>query len=294
VQRIVFRLGLFESEALRAYSEHAHAILVYALVDADVAYLAAHSGTPSLADARIEHSARAPKGDEDEWLGIEEILARRAADPVSIACWRCAERIANGETVRPYVRWYGKGEERRYQVLVVDREGRGEDPTKFFVVPRLRDRLRAPTSKIALRVRLFRGEKERAYSEFVLSRFLAALTTANFVYLKHTTAPALYSASVCYRAERFPREEWKGIAAVVADGFGDCEDLATYRSAELLAHSAGAHPTFRWRRLGRLSVYHIVVRHADGSIEDPSLLLGMGRGGASLAELTGDAANAAN
>ena len=140
---------------------------------------------------------------------------------------------------------------------------------------------------IGFELGLFTSERERAYSERVLAILLRALVDANCVYLAtHRATPPLYRAGVRYRAERWPRERWKGIAQVLRDGEGDCEDLACFRAAELIVGAGvAAEPVFRFRRLGRLSVYHILVRYPDGSLEDPSLLLGMGSGGASADEL---------
>lgn len=139
---------------------------------------------------------------------------------------------------------------------------------------------------IGFELGLFRSERERAYSERVLAILLRALVDANCVFLAtHRATPRLYRAGVRYRAERWPRERWKGIAQVLRDGEGDCEDLACFRAAELVVRGVAAEPIYRFRRLGRLSVYHILVRYPDGSLEDPSLLLGMGAGGASADEL---------
>jgi hypothetical protein len=300
VRRIVFRLGLFESESERAYSERVLTLLVHGLVLANVAYLRAHSRAPSLDDAgvRLAPPTRCLR-DADEWKGIEAILSSGVANNVSLAAWRCAEEIARGSKAAPIVRWVtdDEGARRDYHVLVRNADGSIEDPSADLferehgmdIRSRLTGRsdLHAPASRVAFAVRLFRGEHERRYSEAVLSILLGTLTSADALYLRtrRDAVPALYQAGVRYQAERFPREEWKGIAALHEDGEGDCEDLACARSAELIAKGLPARPVFRWRRLDRLSVYHILVRHPDGAIEDPSLLLGMGERGATLADL---------
>ena len=145
--------------------------------------------------------------------------------------------------------------------------------------------LHTPSSRVAITTRLFHTEAERPYSERVLATLLRTLTAANVLYLGTHEAPPLYASGVRYKAERFPREEWEGFGRLVERGFGDCEDLACARSAELIARGVKAAPTFRFRRVGRVSVYHILVRYPDGQIEDPSLLLGMGQHGATLADL---------
>lgn len=104
---------------------------------------------------------------------------------------------------------------------------------------------------------------------------LAALVAGNVHYLRTRRLPALYGGSIVYRREARSdegRREWWATAPVVASrGFGDCEDLACYRAAELqLSGDAATVEVIKFR-----SVWHIVVRRADGSIEDPSRLLGM-------------------
>lgn len=297
MRRIVFRLGLFESEADRAYSERALKLLAHALVAANVAYLRAHPRTPALYEAgvRLDTSrSRCPRS-EDEWQGIASILESGAANNVSLACWRCAERIVGGEAVEPALCW-APGGGGLYHVSLSTRDGTVEDPSAIVFARAAgapmspvvgRPDLHTSASRIALELQIFRREAARSYSERVLSILLGALTAANVLYLRaYPSAPSLYRAGVRYRAERFPREEWRGIAALHEEREGDCEDLACARSAELIARGGrAARPVFRWRRLGRLSVYHILVRHSDGSIEDPSLLLGMGARGATLADL---------
>lgn len=304
MRRIVFRLGLFESdgEGARAYSERVLELLVRALVEANVAYLHANPRTPALyeANVRLDSSrSRCPRS-EDEWQGIESILASGGGNNVSLACWRCAERIVGGEAIEPVVCWGPPG---LYHVTLTPGDGTVEDPSAVLFARAHgtpmslvigRPDLHTPASRISFELRLFRREQARSYSERVLSILLGALTAADVLYLRaHPDAPPLYRAGVRYRAERFPREEWRGIAALHEEREGDCEDLACARSAELIARGGrSARPVFRWRRLGRLSVYHILVRHSDGGIEDPSLLLGMGARGATLADLGMEGARA--
>lgn len=141
--------------------------------------------------------------------------------------------------------------------------------------------------QVSFRLRLFGSERKRESSERVLRVLLRALAAADVEYLRaHPDTPPLYRSGVRYRAERVPREYWKGIAETLEDGHGDCEDLACWRCAELIVRQrVAAEPVFRYRRVGRLSVYHILVRTPDGRIEDPSAALGMGRGGATRRQL---------
>lgn len=86
--------------------------------------------------------------------------------------------------------------------------------------------------------------------------------------------PPLYSSGVRYQREPPGSEVWQSARAVFASKRADCEDLAGgTRVPELwIAGETAAraivkriNPTLR----------HILVERADGTIEDPSLILGM-------------------
>jgi hypothetical protein len=105
--------------------------------------------------------------------------------------------------------------------------------------------------------------------------------------------PPLYLSGVVYREEAPGHEDWLDCIAVLRQGFADCEDLAAWRAAELRVAGHDVEPVIRWqwiprelmiaqgypaKKLPRDGVWlvHCVVRWPDGSIEDPSKLLGMG------------------
>lgn len=116
---------------------------------------------------------------------------------------------------------------------------------------------------------------------------LDALVEANRIYLRHYKCPALYNAGVRYaeEPEHFPCEEFASIPVVLARKWGDCDDLAPWRVAELREAGENAHIRLSWKRRGNgTRLYHVTVRRGDGiaqpdgsigSIEDPSALLGM-------------------
>lgn len=75
----------------------------------------------------------------------------------------------------------------------------------------------------------------------------------------------------------------------------NCDNLCAWRAAELRAAGIRAEPVIKWQHIprevalqlgypaniippGGLSMVHVLVRHPDGTIEDPSKLLGMGGG----------------
>lgn len=119
---------------------------------------------------------------------------------------------------------------------------------------------------------------------------LEAQVLNDMLYLSlHKDVKPLYTSGVRYEEEPHwtfqgePVEEFATVPVVLKRGWGDCDDLAPWRCAELrLRHRENAKIRIQWQRqqlpngqLGR-KYFHIVVRRADGSIEDPSLKLGMG------------------
>jgi len=117
----------------------------------------------------------------------------------------------------------------------------------------------------------------------ILHGLLEALILADILYLRHTpSAPLVYESGVRYEAEELGDDDWRDIPAILDHNGGDCEDLASWRVGELrirlaepsarphITSSVVVHPTE-----GPYTLYHIQVQRSDGSIEDPSKLLGM-------------------
>ena len=97
----------------------------------------------------------------------------------------------------------------------------------------------------------------------------------NCSYLRgNPSTPSLYESGVRYGREPVNvREEFCSIPAVIDQGWGDCDDLAPWRSAELVVRERiEARPVVKVIRPG---LFHIVVMLPDGTIEDPSRRLGM-------------------
>jgi hypothetical protein len=109
-----------------------------------------------------------------------------------------------------------------------------------------------------------------------LAPALAALTGLNMEILRRHPLPSIYGCGVRYqREERLAdgttREQWLTAPVIHMRHAGDCEDLASWRAAELRLQGIEATAIAKRSSLG----YHIVVRYPDGTIEDPSRKLGM-------------------
>ncbi len=112
----------------------------------------------------------------------------------------------------------------------------------------------------------------------VLELLLEALIAADIEYLRVCpSTPSLYDSGVVYEEEPGERDNWQDIPETLGLGNGDCEDLGCWRIAELRFRAEErATPFITWREVGDRTVYHIAVRRSDGTVEDPSRLLGMG------------------
>jgi hypothetical protein len=101
---------------------------------------------------------------------------------------------------------------------------------------------------------------------------LSGLTALNVQLLGLLAYPSIYDAGVVYHKE--PRDVWRHVVDVYRSGWGDCEDLAAWRAAELQA--SGEDPdAFVYVYRSAAKRYHAVVGRGDGTVEDPSYILGM-------------------
>ncbi len=113
-------------------------------------------------------------------------------------------------------------------------------------------------------------------SDLAVTSLLFALFVQDIGWLsRHPEAPDLYKSGVRYKREQV--ERWLAIPGVLREGVSDCEDLACWRAAELrVRHHLEAWPFWTKRVLPNgQPLYHIRVRYPDGTIEDPSRILGM-------------------
>lgn len=113
-----------------------------------------------------------------------------------------------------------------------------------------------------------------------LDPLLAELVRRDEIYLAQNPAtPPLYASGVRYVGEPPASERWLTVPEMLAVGHGDCEDTVSWRVAELrAAGERGARAfwvSFPPSTPNGWMLYHVLVRRADGRVEDPSRLLGM-------------------
>jgi hypothetical protein len=159
------------------------------------------------------------------------------------------------------------------------------------------------------------GDADRANSQKRVLCLLEALVWCNRLYLQqHPETPLIYQSGIKYKVpaqfeqEQLPEvdkvrgylkkkgapddvvrafatlsdmcgggEHFREIPRIIENGGGDCDNVASWRVAELREKGVDAKPFITWRqRPDGGYTYHVTVLLPDGSSEDPSLLLGMG------------------
>jgi hypothetical protein len=129
----------------------------------------------------------------------------------------------------------------------------------------------------------------------MIRHLCTALVAANRIILKKASLPSLYLSGVRYRHEPsdWTEEHFDNAETCFARGWGDCDDLASWRVAELLNQGVPAAIVVMWKPVSGGRLFHIKVRiinpHCtakhDVSLkgcvckqEDPSARLGMRTG----------------
>jgi hypothetical protein len=109
---------------------------------------------------------------------------------------------------------------------------------------------------------------------------LACTVALNLYAMQRRRLPPLYQSGVRYAREKClvrgaPEtcERFLTIEQLLAEREGDCDDLASARTAELIL--TGEDPYARARVYRSGVGYHAIVLRGDGRIEDPSAALGM-------------------
>lgn len=105
----------------------------------------------------------------------------------------------------------------------------------------------------------------------VIEAALTGLVAVNVVLIEKYGLPSLFETGARYVRER-GSEIWQPASEVVRKRRADCEDLAAYAAADDIL--SGIPSRVRTLRGGR-RMLHAVVERPDGSILDPSAMLGM-------------------
>lgn len=109
---------------------------------------------------------------------------------------------------------------------------------------------------------------------------LEAVVVIDQLYLRLHNVPSIYESGIRYEEEPVgqPYEDFAAVPVILARGWGDCDDLVCWRIAELRNAGENAKVRLKWEfdALRGARMYHVLVRRANGQVEDPSKRLGMG------------------
>ncbi len=103
---------------------------------------------------------------------------------------------------------------------------------------------------------------------------LRGLQLASEAQLRARRFPMLYASGVRYVAEPHGQENWQVPSVTLQLRYGDCEDLAAWRAAELVVRGEDPRALAVVKRV-RPGLMHCLVLRGNGQIEDPSKRLGM-------------------
>lgn len=139
-----------------------------------------------------------------------------------------------------------------------------------------------------LRTRIFQDGWTREQSERALDLLLELLTQLDLIYLTaHPETPRLYDSGVRYYHDGRGSaaglvDEYLTVDEALSEGVADCKSLAAWLAAEyrVSGRDPGARCTKKFVEVddpdvGRLLLYHVLTLRSDGTIEDPSRVLGM-------------------
>jgi hypothetical protein len=106
-----------------------------------------------------------------------------------------------------------------------------------------------------------------------LEAALEDLCAYNAAYLTlQPRLPDIYATSIFYKSEPPGEENWLTYPVLLAIGFGDCEDLACARVAKLRQQGERKAKPYLYNKG---SLWHVMLKRQDGTVEDPSAALGM-------------------
>lgn len=247
--KITFVVDAFpaRSEVDRLVVQESVARCLRALTATNTAYLRLHPETPPLKTSGVRFDEQPY---HETWHDIPSLLQAGVGSWPSLAAWRTAElRVRGGQkNVAPSYRMAHRSLEGLSRITF----SLGSFPCVTAI------------------------DKKHAHTSIAYA--LRALTEIDCAILRaHPETPSLYASGVRYEEEPPGEEDWADIPTARKLGWGDCEDLACWRAAELqLRSGVKAWPMFLWRGRPRGGMlYHIQVRYPDGRVEDPSRRLGM-------------------
>jgi hypothetical protein len=130
---------------------------------------------------------------------------------------------------------------------------------------------------------LFQGLSDQELSFRFMARKMDTLIETNIDEMLGYVIPTLYSSGITYEHtitegdERYDAN-WKDCIQCIVTKKANCKSLVAYRIAELRLNGFKASYSLIQKindDEDQTQDWHVQVRHADGTLEDPSALLGM-------------------
>lgn len=127
-------------------------------------------------------------------------------------------------------------------------------------------------------MRGFRGRELNRFFPVII--LLEAQVKINQWQMRRRKFAPLYESGVYYQAEAPGKEDWLDTPHLYAEGRGDCEDIAcTYTAEKRERCRIPAVPCIKFKDFmvdGKLiTLIHVMSLDPDGTVEDPSKVLGM-------------------
>lgn len=236
---------------------------------------------------------RSGAGDQASWLDTPAALESGLVRPEDVAAWRAAELRVGGIDAEPVISHAGR-------CCVRWPDGKIEDPAAILGAKK--DRAILPSRTL---ISLTLPDCDDGSHFAPLQIALEGLAQIDEWHIRHSlrraekglsddVVPPLYTSGILYEEELPGHEDWYDVlAALRIRRHVDCEDLAAWRSAELRAVGIDVEPVIKWQWIAReqmiaqgypasklpdrgVWLVHCCVRWPDGTIEDPSKILGMG------------------
>ncbi len=262
-----------------------------------------------MAPAKLEYEEEPPG--QDDWVDASALQTYKKGDCEDLACYAAAWlQVRKKMTAWPQLSCENGHTHTLVEVKIPTRATRTGFVTKQVdpsvlsgrVPPHLGDGhpctglgANGPEQRITFVTGLFNAGVKVGWrdsvngSETVAHTALRILLNALFLidrlYLRmHPETVGIHRSGVRYEEEPSGREDWQDIPTTLARRNGDCEDLATWRAAELVEQlHVNAFPTFIWKqRATGANLYHIQtsIREPGKALvtEDPSRDLGMNDG----------------
>lgn len=115
------------------------------------------------------------------------------------------------------------------------------------------------------------------YRKKIFKELVEAWARINLLFIKDGKVPPFYSAKIEYKDEDPDGENpFLNCLAVIKNGGADCKSLVAYRLAELWFNGIDAECVFSdYQQTSTTRLSHVLIKHPNGYIEDPSKRLGM-------------------